>query len=337
MNILLITARSDLGGGPRHVLDLIQNASDPIRFYLAAPPSGELADQLQTHAHASFNLPHRRFNLGRAFGLLQFCRTHNIEIIHSHGRGAGSYSRFLALFGFRVIHTFHGANQESPLKCWIESPLQHLTEKFICVSQSEKEIAIQQGLAPASKIQVIPNGTKIYPYNPQPFEHPLRLGMLARFDEVKGHAQLMLTLSKLSIPFHCYLAGDGEDLLKTQDLAKSLGLESKVHFLGAITDTTAFYQSIDIYLSFSRSEGLPLTVIEALAHSKPVLLSDIPAHREIVKSDERFLFNRENFQDFVGKIQKITPDQTLGLYSSISKNYDLNLMITHTHQTYFKN
>jgi glycosyltransferase involved in cell wall biosynthesis len=334
MNILLITARSDLGGGTRHVLDLLENANDPIRFFLAAPVSGELASQLQSNTQASFTLPHRRFSLGHALSLLQFCRTHHIEIIHSHGRGAGSYSRFLALFGFRVIHTFHGANQEGPLKRWIESPLQHLTEKFICVSESEKEIAIQQGLASASKIQVIPNGTKIYPYNPQHFEQPLRLGMLARFDEVKGHAQLLLALSKLSIPFHCSLAGDGEDLIKTLELARTLGLEPKIQFLGAITDTTSFYQSIDIYLSFSKSEGLPLTVIEAIAHSKPVLLSDIPAHREIVNANESFLFQREDAQDFQEKLLKISLDTASILYNHITKIYDLDLMIDRTIQAY---
>lgn len=100
MKILLLTVRSDFGGGPRHVNQLVEKLPNNIELYLGYPLDGDpyaLMWKTSNKIKASFNLPYRKFSLLILFNLIDFVKINNIEIIHSHGNGAGLYSRLLKL------------------------------------------------------------------------------------------------------------------------------------------------------------------------------------------------------------------------------------------------
>ncbi|ATF41866.1 glycosyltransferase family 4 protein [Weissella paramesenteroides] len=82
--------------------------------------------------------------------------------------------------------------------------------------------------------------------------------------------------------------------------------EPKIIFVGFKKDTTVFFQNADVFASSSLSEGLPMAVIESLSFGKPVLLSDIESHKEIMNQG-RFgkLFKNNNIDSFVHSFQKI--------------------------------
>jgi glycosyltransferase involved in cell wall biosynthesis len=68
-------------------------------------------------------------------------------------------------------------------------------------------------------------------------------------------------------------------------LARQLGVEDRVRFTGVIPREEVYRELLegDLFISGSRWEGLPIAVLEAMALSRPVLLSDIPSHREIAE------------------------------------------------------
>ena len=121
--ILLITARADHGGGPRHILDLLKSFRAPhFVFFIAAPNQEPYFPQFKNLSHGTLEIPPRSFSVLTLFKLLRFVRLHEVNVVHSHGRGAGLYSRILALLFYfqqrptRVLHTFHGIHREKSFK-----------------------------------------------------------------------------------------------------------------------------------------------------------------------------------------------------------------------------
>lgn len=83
---------------------------------------------------------------------------------------------------------------------------------------------------------------------------------------------------------HFLICGDGEEKEMLQTRVKLLGLEAAVHFLGARTDVPSILAAADIFLSTSRHEGMPLSVLEALSDGLPCVLSAIREHHEVAES-----------------------------------------------------
>lgn len=97
-----------------------------------------------------------------------------------------------------------------------------------------------------------------------PQDTPL-YGSAGRLELVKGHDLLIKAFALLPTNAHLVIAGDGSERETLKTLVKHLGLESRVHFLGLISNLPSFYSSLDVFILPSRSEGLPLSLLEAQA------------------------------------------------------------------------
>jgi glycosyltransferase involved in cell wall biosynthesis len=78
------------------------------------------------------------------------------------------------------------------------------------------------------------------------------------------------------------LAGDGPELDAIRHLVKKYGLEKRFHLRGFIEDTATFYTGLDLYLNTSLHEGVPMSVLEAMAHSIPVIAPEVGGLSEII-------------------------------------------------------
>jgi len=97
---------------------------------------------------------------------------------------------------------------------------------------------------------------------------------------ISGFKKARLTNSQLLI------AGDGPELDKLSQLAQN---NNSIKFLGSIDNVNEYLQASDIFISASFAEGLPNSVLEAMACGLPLLLSDIDPHKELVP--ERFSYD----------------------------------------------
>lgn len=308
MKVLEISVRSDIGGGPKHLMGLIEKLDQKgIEIYSAIPKKGDYADKITSFSKAVFHIPFRRFSFSIFINILVFCKKYKIEIIHSHGRGAGIYSRLLSVFGLKVVHTFHGVHIERGLigrvKLFIDQILLPLTDKFICVSASERINALKFKIAKDSKIVVINNGVKLLesPTSLRPRDI-FTIGTLSRLNHQKGLDILLEYLERFEreekVSFRCEIAGEGElkeDLLeqKQTDSIKLVGNVNPNKFLG----------KIDLYISFARWEGLPIAVLEAMGQGVPCLLSNVDGNKDLIRNEENgLLFDLDNYQDFKIKL-----------------------------------
>lgn len=124
-------------------------------------------------------------------------------------------------------------------------------------------------------------------------KNAILLGSIGKVDlKYKGHASVIRAISRLretdeNIHYEIVGAGDSRPL---QNMVDELGLSGRVRFLGSKSrdQVDEWLETIDIYIQPSLTEGLPRSVVEAMAKAAPVILSNVGGHSELVQSE--FLF-----------------------------------------------
>lgn len=118
-----------------------------------------------------------------------------------------------------------------------------------------------------------------------------------------------------NIPSDCYLVvlGDGPLLGYCQKYGKS----DNMAFFGRVPNVVEYLQACDLFISGSKTEGLPSATMEAMACGLPCILSDIKPHREIIEYNHKSgkLFETQNVHILVNKINEIIRDD----YSEMSR------------------
>lgn len=112
------------------------------------------------------------------------------------------------------------------------------------------------------------------------------------------------------------LLGDGAEY---EELKTAYGNVSNIDFRGNVTNVNEYLKACDVYVSTSKSEGMPNGVLEAMATGLPVVLSDIEQHKEVFEADDRigFLYEQDSTSDLSNKMTMIIGQNYLemGAYS----------------------
>jgi glycosyltransferase involved in cell wall biosynthesis len=129
----------------------------------------------------------------------------------------------------------------------------------------------------------------------------IRIGCIGRLVDVKGFENLIKFVSD-NKNFKLFIAGDGPLKNRYQDLIVRYSVESRVILLGRVTDFKSFYNSIDVMVIPSKSEGFPLVFIEAMSQNIPTVTSDISAFSML---KDYFNFDVFSLDDYSSLNQKI--------------------------------
>lgn len=105
---------------------------------------------------------------------------------------------------------------------------------------------------------------------------------VARFDPAKDHTTLLRALARVP-QCDLLLVGDGPMRSAMEELARTLGIADRVHFLGRRHDIPQILKTCDFYVHYSVYEGFGIAAVEAMAAGLPVIASDVPGLGEVVK------------------------------------------------------
>lgn len=358
LKVLLISVRADYGGGPEHIYRLINELKDKIEFFVACPCDIPYCDRYKEllGKNRLIQIPHRSFRISSLINLFSFLKENKIDLIHSHGKGAGIYSRLLsAASGLKCIHTFHGIhiynlNYFNRLfHILLEKFLSIFTGKFIAVSDSEAEEAINRGLCSNDKINVIYNGVhlpaKQTEFNPSA-GGKLNVITITRFDHAKNNSLLLNIIEQIKTitdpgKFSFIFLGSGPEENKIKQQAEQKQLNGLIRFAGFTDNTSQFLDKAFCYISTSRREGLPLGVLEAMSFGVPVVASDVPGNNDIIThGKDGFLFDLKKPESAADFIIRLSNDPAL--WKSLSENarikaadkFSLNTMAERTYLLY---
>lgn len=226
-----------------------------------------------------------------------------IDTIHSHHIGPLFYGAMVKMHRPHVkhIHTMHDAWYLNNFKQRLLTKLVHSLSKVTIVTDAN---AVASELTQQTSIKadhVVHNGidTQLF----RPFSKYLarcRLGLptgiklvgcAARVEKGKGHIALIDSLKSLPHHVHLVFAGDGSQREFFTEYGKEKSLQERIHWLGKVEAMPLFYSAIDIFCLFSEREGLPLTLLEAMACNIPVIASDVGGVKEIVSKQSGILLN----------------------------------------------
>jgi glycosyltransferase involved in cell wall biosynthesis len=216
------------------------------------------------------------------------------DVLHLHSSKAGALGRSAIVgLGRRrpvVVYTPHAyafLAQPGRLHRWVyrrvESALVPWTDGVVAVSESEGQEACRLGAK--DRVVVISNGVDAAGRSRRSGERLLRVGWLGRLAWQKNPVAAIktsLALSRLGLDHELLLAGDGPDREQVLAAISELRAGASVRVLGHIRDTDAFLAGIDIFLMTSRTEGLPYTGLDAMAHGLAIVGFDVPGVRDLV-------------------------------------------------------
>jgi glycosyltransferase involved in cell wall biosynthesis len=190
-----------------------------------------------------------------------------------------------------LVHTKHGRNKpnDSGAVAW-NRRLSKLTDAVVAVSRDAAAVATEIEKIPAAKVQVIHNGVDAgEPLAPMAWEHwQPRAITVARLDPVKNLAMLLHAARRIadSLPgFHLDVVGDGPERSALEALAGSLRLSGHVSFLGYRRDVRVLLRRAQIFVLTSATEGIALTLLEAMAAGLPAVVTDVGGNREVVQHE----------------------------------------------------
>lgn len=162
--------------------------------------------------------------------------------------------------------------------------------------------ALQDDLG-KDKVTWIPNGVNINRFSPTHVDdrQEVRFLYVGRFVALKGHSTLIESFAeviKTGANAKLHLAGDGPDWGACNQLVHRLGLQNHVVFHGRVAHESmpAIYQQMDVYVSPSQFEGLPVTFLEAMACGLPIISGRIRAVQGILDNSNSVLFDADSAQ-----------------------------------------
>jgi len=172
-------------------------------------------------------------------------------------------------------------------------------------------------------IKCILNGVKIEPIRNQYSFEKFTIGYIADLNELKGWRLLVEAYSLLDTSYknkiNLVLAGGGDQIEEFNNFVSSRKLDENIKYLGVVDNAgDTLIPNLDLVILPSKSEGLGLVLIEALANKVPILATKVGGIPEVLIEGKNGFFVERNPEDIARKIVELYEDKAL--YRNLSKN-----------------
>ena len=309
--------RLDRAGAEVLAAGLAKSLRDRFEFvFFCLDGLGPLASELADDGFVVKNLA-RQPGIDRVLArtMRQRIAEHNVSLVHAHQYTPFFYSALSRGLipkrrqrpGVPILFTEHGRHypdHRSTKRILANKLLLAKGDRVTAVGQFVKDALIQNEGIPANRIDVIHNG--IDP-GPEPTDSDRvharqQLGIdndrpivmqVARFHKVKDHATAIRAWAILhNQPINpipdalLVLVGDGEERPAIEKLIAENGLQDVVRLTGAVDNARELIPAADLCILTSLSEGISVTLLEAMAAGKPVVATDVGGNAEVVQHDK---------------------------------------------------
>ena len=236
----------------------------------------------------------------------------NFDIIHTH-QAYVNYYLLTRKPKKMIIQHYHAASnrmQEINLKIMMKVYKTRIS-KILCVSQ--KALNHFKQLVGDCDLVVVYNGVNTQFYNPKlPVSRKkgspqlLFVSVLRHYKNTRLLVNAIPKLLKKYPNVHLQIVGAGEDFDSLVELIKRKKIEKHVELTGRISDDELKlrYSSCDLFISASKHEHCPVPPFEAMSCGKPLVLSDLESHNEILKASGAGLIFTD-IDDLCNKIDQV--------------------------------
>jgi glycosyltransferase involved in cell wall biosynthesis len=299
LRVMHVIASSASGGAPVNVARLIARSAME-HVVVIQRDDDENWNRLAALARAIHHLPIRTVRVSTLRRLMALAREHGVDVLHSHGPGAGLYARLAgSLLRLPVVHTYRGFHNR--FKGWrrlvfstYERTFSMLTTRAVAVSPSEKAKLLESKAISERKLLVLFNPIELPEGRPE-IQLPLapekfNVVTLSRISPQKDLFTLMDVAAELGETFAFHVIGgvnssDGDYARRVREKLVERGL-SNFFLHGDLPNAAALLHHFDAYVSTALWEGLPTAVIEAFLAKVPVVATDCTGNCDVVRDGE---------------------------------------------------
>jgi sugar transferase (PEP-CTERM/EpsH1 system associated) len=356
IKILHVLDSLSVGGMERVVIDVI-NHLDQSRFdhvVCCISRKGEAAGLLREGT--------RCVDLGKGAGadylapakIARLISEESPDIIHTQSwSGIDAAIAKMMTRAARLVHSEHGRNfphiHSEPLKRKVARRcLYHLSDAVFAISAEVRDYYCRETGFPRERMLVIPNGVDLRRFGkadggaraelgigPEDFV----VGTVARLDATKDTITLARAFARLyrlrrERNLKLLIVGDGEQKVVIEDFVAEQGLKAAVIFTGLRHDAPRLYGAMNVFALSSLSEGMPLTVLEAMAARAPVVATNVGALPELVEEGGTgFLVEPKDDQALAERLARFYAEPELALRfgdaarRKVEREHSLELML----------
>lgn len=332
MKVMQIATRHNVGGVSAVINSLLEDDSvESIYLYGECEENEKEAPLIESSAHIKtikLECLKRRLSFRNDilafFEIRSFLRRHQPDVVHSHMAKAGALARLSILTLSRrpkIVHSFHGSNLNShfnrisSLMIWLsEFILSFFTDVFVFDDTKTQAHFHKLFIRPRCFAQQILPGvlSTAKEFNkPTPLNSSIKFLIVARLESVKNIGLALEALSEVSrhhskFSFHIDILGDGNELNKLQHLASRLNLP--VSFHGWQSKTSKFYECAQFFLLTSKSEGTPISVMEAMSYGCVVIATNVGGVSDLIEDGKSGVLVSPSGREIAARIGDLITD-----------------------------
>ncbi len=282
--------------------------------------SGPLEKKIRKH-HATVFVLNKKpgFKIKLFFSLARLMRNQAVDIVHTHNYLGFVYGVPAALLARvpLIFHCEHGTPIVYNLKRTLMfKVLYPFINRVLVVAKSLGDEIAEKRKCSKDKMRVVLNGVDHVLFKPRPKDSSLLkrldicnndiiIGSVGRIEPVKNYllfVKLIWALQKVNKNVKGLLVGDGSEKHVLKSEIKRLGLEKQFILAGRSDEVPKMISMMDIFLLTSYSEGMSVSILEAMSCGKPIIATDVGNNRELVKDGiNGFIFDLEDFNSLFDK------------------------------------
>ncbi|MFQ5630984.1 MAG: glycosyltransferase [bacterium] len=331
IKILHVIEDLETGGAERVLINLVLglNRKNFSPFVCCLRKKGKMAEELEAQKISVFEMrKQHKIDLALLYRLQKFLRDQQIDIVHTHVFTANLWGRLAAFIeGIPVVISHE--HSTFTIDHWfyrkIEKMLNLKTDCTVAVSQQLRNRLLNEAGLAHESVRTIYNGlpfTKngVKNKNMQALRRSLGLekfeqvvGSVGRFDPRKNYRLLLQAFAALLAQFPnagLLLVGSGAEEANLKQFAKDLEISDRIIFTGHRNDVAKLLQLMSVFCLPSRTEGISMALLEAMAAKIPVVATRVGGNPEVIVDETSGLL--------------VPPDDVLELTRALSVTLDNN-------------
>jgi sugar transferase (PEP-CTERM/EpsH1 system associated) len=325
INVLHLIQGLKLGGLENVTLDLLNNLNkDHYKPSICCFDTlGDLSNRINGNIKVHFLKRRQGIDYFYPFKLAKLLKKKKIQILHLHNSTAFFYGVIAGkLAGIpAIVYTEHARDVFPGFRVRVaDKLLSYFTDKIIVVADYLKKNLIKHEKFNEKKISVIYNGIDSGEFNISADRQKKRkeldidikapvVGIVARLDPIKNHACLIKAMKNVINKYPdalLLIVGDGPINSELKEMVKDMALEKNIRFLGMRTDVHEILSVMDVFVLCSRSEGLSVTLLEAMSSGKAVVATRVGGTPELIEHDmEGLLVESDDREGLSGAILEL--------------------------------
>ncbi len=312
INVLHVLQNSNVGGVQQQLLSILRAYDrDLVQPVVCSfKPIGGIGEQIMKSGIDVVSLGverHHRFSFEIIFGLYRLMKQRRIHVVRTHRYRANFYGRIAAGLARVpvVIPSLHDNYEKD--KRWERRLVNRLlalwTSCFVAVSDSIRLDIIQYDHIAPDNVLVIRNGVDTDRFSPLVNGDSIRkelgispdervIGFVGRLVPAKGLPDLVAAFAEVVKDpgrVRLLIVGGGQLLQELREMAQHRGLGDTILFLGERNDVPQILTAMNMFVMSSLAEGLPNSLLEAMAAARPVIVTTAGGMGEIVREGENGL------------------------------------------------